>query len=79
MSVRQYYIGEALKSFTSLNRVLEELTEDEVLAALELETATLRRKSVADRLLFRAARLRNDAYLSQLQEKFKWPVSNPKS
>lgn len=70
MSVRKWYVGEALKSFTSLNHVLVELTQEEVLAALKLESASLRRKSIIDRLISRAARLQSDSYQSQLRSKY---------
>lgn len=70
MSVRRYYIDQALTSFKSLHRVLGELTEEEVLAALKLEAGTLRRQSVIDRLIARAGRLQELRYTRQLKEKF---------
>lgn len=70
MSVRKWYIGEALKSFVRLNEVLSELTEEEVLACLKLETASQRRKSVIDRLISRAVRLKEITYRKQIQETF---------
>jgi hypothetical protein len=42
-SVRQFYVGKALVSYKSLVDVLTKLTEEEVLACLELEAGTLRR------------------------------------
>lgn len=70
MSVRQWFIGEALNSFSSLNRVLLQLTEDEVLRCLELESSTLRRRTIIDRLISRAVRMRELSYTRQLKEKF---------
>jgi hypothetical protein len=46
------------------------MTEEEVLAALELESATNRRWSVIDRLVKRAARLNEIRYVAQLKERF---------
>ncbi len=79
MSVRRYYIDQALKSFKSLSLVLNELTEEEVLACLKLETGTLRRQSIVDRLMSRAARLNELHYTSQLKERFQWHVPPAKS
>ena len=70
MSVRSWYVGEALTSFKSLNRFLSELTEEEVLHCLKLEAASLRRQTVIDRLISRAVRLRELFYSRQLKEKF---------
>lgn len=63
-------MSQALESFRSLSRVIDELTEDEVLACLKLEAASLRRKSVIDRLISRAARLNELLFVRQLKEKF---------
>lgn len=60
----------ALESFQSLTAALNGLTEEEVLACLELEAASLRRQSVIDRLISRAARLRELSYVAYLKEKF---------
>lgn len=70
MTVRRYYIDQALTSYTSLTRTLSELTEEEVLACLKLESGTLRRSSVLNRLISRAGRLHELRYTSQLKEKF---------
>jgi hypothetical protein len=70
MSVRKMVIDQALTSYSGLIRVLPEMTEEEVLACLELESATLRRQSIIDRLISRAARLHECFYSSQLKEKF---------
>jgi hypothetical protein len=79
MSVRQFYVGQALVSYKSLINTLAKLTEEEVLACLELEAGTLRRPSVFNRLIARAARLRELDYQRQLKEKYQWHVPRPKS
>lgn len=70
MKVRKFLIGQALESFSALKEHLNNLTEEEVLAALSLESATQRRRSVIDRLISRAARLNEVRYVSQLKEKY---------
>lgn len=67
---RKWYIDQALQSFLRLNEVLGDLTEAEVLACLNLEAASQRRRSVIDRLISRAVRLREIEYNRQLKEKF---------
>lgn len=68
--IRKWYLDQALKSFTSLNEVLGKLTEKEVFAALELESASTRRQSFIDRLISRAVHLNKLSYRRQLTEKF---------
>lgn len=68
--VRKFLVGQALSSFSALNERLNELTEDEVLAALQLEAATNRRQSLIDRLISRAVRLNELKYQRHLKEKF---------
>lgn len=70
MSSRRWYIDQALSSYAGLNKVLAELTEEEVLACLRLEAASSRRRSHLDRLISRAGRLRELSYVAQLKEKF---------
>jgi hypothetical protein len=50
--------------------MLDELTEEEVLACLELEAGSRRRQSILDRLISRAVRLNELTYNRQLKEKF---------
>ena len=69
MSARKFLIVQALDSFRGLNERLNALTEEEVLAALDLECATRRRRSVIDRLISRAARLNEVRYVCRLKEK----------
>ena len=68
--VRDWYVGQALESYARLNEVLGELTEDEVFAALELESQTRRRRSIVDRLISRAIRLNEITYATQLKRKY---------
>lgn len=70
MTVRKWYINQALESYSSLRTVLDELTEEEVLAALKLESATLRRRSMISRLISRAVRLNEVFYAISLKEKY---------
>ena len=68
--VRKFLVNQALASFGALAERLNELTEAEVLAALELEAATNRRQSPIDRLISRAVRLNELNYQRHLKEKF---------
>lgn len=70
MSVSKFRVSQALKSFGSLARMVNELTEEEVLAALELEAASQRRPSILTRLISRAVRLNEIKYANHLKEKF---------
>lgn len=79
MTVRRYYIDRALRSYAGLVEVLNELTEEEVLACLKLEAGSLRRRSILDRLISRAGRLHELRYTRQLKEKFQWHARNPRS
>lgn len=66
----KYKVTQALQSFVALNKVLDSLTEEEVLACLDLEAASQRRESVLNRLISRAVRLNEIKYASQLKEKY---------
>ncbi len=70
MAVRKFLLGQALESYSSLLDCLPRLTEEEVLAALDLESATSRRRTVIDRLISRAARLNELSYVAKLKEKY---------
>ena len=70
MPGRRYYIDQALSSFKGLTRALAELTEDEILECLRLESSSRRRQSVLDRLISRAVRLNELRYSHKLKEKF---------
>lgn len=68
--MRPEMVSKALESFSALSRVINEMTEDEVLAALDLESRAARRWSIVDRLIKRAARLNEIRYVAHLKEKF---------
>lgn len=70
MAVRKWHIDKALASYPSLKEVLNELTQEEVLRALELESATLRRQSIIKRLIQRAVRLNEIEFSEQLKKKY---------
>jgi hypothetical protein len=69
-SVNRNKLGQVLSSYSALNEALPRLTEPEVLAALDLEAASQRRRSVLDRLISRAVRLNELEYQRQLKEKY---------
>lgn len=70
MKLRKWYMNQALASYASLNQVVNELTEEEVLACLNLEAASRRRRSIINRLIQRAVRLRAIETTRQLKEQF---------
>lgn len=70
MKLRKWHTTQALASYQSLNGVVNELTEEEVLACLKLEAASRRRRSIINRLIQRAVRLRTTAITRQLKEQF---------
>ena len=55
---------------TALASVAMELTLDEVLFCLNLESTTRRRKSVINTLIRHAARLKKREYVQQLKEQY---------
>lgn len=69
-TVSRFKVSEALWSAASLSRIINKLTEEEVLACLDLEAAAQRRQSILDRLVSRAARLNEIKYVRQLKEKY---------
>jgi hypothetical protein len=71
MTVRKWYVGQALKSMAGLIETLPELTEEEVLACLDLESQTERRESVLSRLTSRAVRLNEIRYVKELNLKYR--------
>lgn len=70
MTARQWMVSEALSSMRRLHDLIDELTEEEVLAALELESGSSRRASIIDRLISRAVRLNELKYSKTLKEKY---------
>ena len=76
MATRKWHMSQALHSFATLTNVINELTEEEVLAALEIEAAARRRQSIIDRLIARAVRIRELSYATHLKEKYRGSSSN---
>ena len=70
MAIRKWYLDQARVSYQRLTEVLSEMTLEEILATLDLECATTRRRSVSDRLISRAVRLNEIAFNQRLQEKY---------
>lgn len=72
-SVRQEYVQLALESYPSMIEVIGSMTEDELHAALSLESATNRRKSIMNRLIGRLVRIHELRYRQQLKEMYHAP------
>lgn len=70
MSVRKAHLAQALDSYPSLKGIVNQLTEEEVMEALRIESSTQRRTSIVLRLIARATRLNEVRYRSQLKEKY---------
>ena len=70
MTVRKWHLAQATQSFTTLRTVVNQLSLDEVIAALDLESQSLRRKSILNRLISRASRLKEIEFTRQLKEKY---------
>lgn len=68
--MRNWHIQKALNSFRSLSGIIGELTEEEVLHALEVESGSRRRAVMLDKLILKAAELHRKAYIITLQHKF---------
>lgn len=76
MTVRKWQMQQALGAYTALTAVLPTLTLEEILAALELESQSTRRKSTIDRLIARAVRLNELAYGAALAARFRHPAAS---
>jgi hypothetical protein len=64
-TTRKWYISRALESYRALGSVIDELTHDEVIRCLDLESGSLRRRSLIDKLIKRAITLTNQALLEK--------------
>jgi len=64
--VRKAVIALAVGSYFDLAKVIESMTQEEVLEALAIESASQRRKSTMCRLLKKAVRLNEIAFKQQL-------------
>ena len=76
MAVRKWHLAQATQSYTTLRTVVNQLTLEEVIAALNLESQSLRRKSITNRLIARASRLKEIEFTRQLKEKYHHGKSN---
>ena len=70
MTVRKWHLAQATQSYTTLRTVVNQLTLEEVIAALDLESQSLRRRSILNRLIARASRLKEIEHTRQLKEKY---------
>lgn len=70
-------VKRALSSVRRFNEMIDELTEEEVHAALVFECETQRRSSIVERLLAKAADFNRQTYLNSLKEKIKWHALPP--
>lgn len=70
MAVRQWYVTEALMSARRLRGVIDRLTTEEIIAALELESGSSRRKSMIDLLIQKATRLNELEFSGELRKKY---------
>ena len=70
MTVRKWHLAQATQSYTTLRTVVNQLTYEEIIAALELESQSMRRKSIINRLISRASRLKEIETIRQLKEKY---------
>ena len=73
-TINNWNVSQALESVQSLIKLLPGLTEDEVMAALELESRSRRRRSVIDRLIARAVRINEINYSTTLRKKYGTPT-----
>ena len=74
----QFRITKALRSVRSLDDVIDEMTEEEVLHVLSIEVGARRRTTMVSRLFQKAVDLNRQTYEATLKEKYKWPAPNPK-
>lgn len=61
--------AKALESVRELEKVLKQLTMDEVFYCLKMEVETLRRKTIIDRLISQAAELNKEQFIATLRQK----------
>lgn len=74
----QFRITKALRSVRSLDDVIDEMTEEEVLHVLSIEVGARRRTTMVTRLFQKAVDLNRQTYEATLKENYKWPAPNPK-
>ena len=69
-NVREWHVKRALESMVSLAEISRDLTLDEVLYCLDLESQSQRRKSVMATLIRLAAKLNKRIYIQSLKETY---------
>jgi hypothetical protein len=72
--VNTWRIARALGSYRALIENIGEMSEEEVLNALEVEAGSRRRGVILDKLIQKAAELQRHTYIKSLKEKYKWHV-----
>lgn len=79
--IRKFQVSRALESVVALAEVMDDLTEEEVLHCLEVESSSQRRKAIIDALIRRAVKFNKQRYVQQLKEKYSVPsvIENPPS
>lgn len=70
MAVRTWHLSQATQSYSTLRTVVNQLTLEEIIAALNLESQSLRRASIINRLIARASRLKEIEFTRQLKEQY---------
>lgn len=68
--VREWHVKRAMESMIALADIAKELTLDEVIYCLNLESTTRRRKSIISTLIRLAAKLKKREYVKQLKETY---------
>lgn len=67
---RKWHVDRALHSVRAMMGVINTLTLAEIHAALELESASRRRRQIMRRLIGKAARLNEQTFTQSLMEKY---------
>lgn len=69
-TIRKWRLAQAITSYATLRTVVNDLTLEEVMAALDLESQSQRRPTIINRLISRASRLKEIEFTRQLKEKY---------
>ena len=72
-SIRQEYVQLALESYPSMISIISHMTEEELHAALQLESESMRRQSIMNRLIGRLVRINARNHKQQLKEQYNAP------
>lgn len=68
--MRKWYVDKAIHSTRSLLEIINDLTLEEAMAALQIESASRRRSRIIRRLIGRAVRLNEHNFKLHLEERF---------